>query len=173
MKKPKISIIAAIGQNRELGKNNKLLWHIPEDLKHFKKLTKGHTVIMGRKTFESLGKPLTNRINIIITANKSYKIKPYYVSINQLIKTVICHSLEDAIKIAQQYEKSNGEIFIIGGGQIYQQAMKYADKLYLTIMEGKYDADTFFPDYSEFKTKVFEKKRKSAGYTFTFVELEK
>jgi dihydrofolate reductase len=173
MKRPKISIICAMDEHRGIGKNNKLLWHISEDLKRFKKLTEGHVVIMGRKTFESLGKPLPNKINIIVTTNKSYKIKPYYVSINQSIKTFICHSLDEAIKTGQRYEKSNGEIFIIGGGQIYQQAIKYADKLYLTIVKGKYDADTFFPDFSMFKKKKFEEKGKSSNYEYKFVDLER
>ena len=167
----KISIIAAIGKNRELGKDNKLLWYIPEDLKRFKKLTTGHVVIMGRKTFESLEKPLSNRINIIITHQKNYY--PFENKKNQNYKVIISHSLNEAIKAAKKYEKPDGEIFIIGGGTIYQQAISLADKLYLTIVEGKFKADTFFPDYSLFKKKIFEKKRKDKNYCYTFLELEK
>lgn len=158
-----ISIIAAIGENRELGKNNKLLWHIPEDLKRFKKLTEGHVVIVGRKTFESIGKPLPKRTNIIITRDQLFEVKAR--------NGYICPSLEEAIKLAKTKEKK--EIFIIGGGSIYEQAIKYSDKLYLTIVKGKYDADTFFPDYSEFKKVVAESRRESSGYKYKFLELVK
>lgn len=157
----KLSMVAAIGKNRELGKNNKLLWHIAEDLKRFKKITFGHTVIMGRKTFESIGYPLPNRINIVITSNPDYQVQ----------NCLIVNSLEEAIKLAKKHD--NEEIFIIGGGQIYQQSIKFADKLYLTIVEGNYDADTFFPDYSKFTKKVFEEEKESDGYKYKFLELEK
>jgi dihydrofolate reductase len=226
--KIKISIIAAIGKNRELGKNNKLLWHIPEDLERFKKLTQNHVVIMGRKTFESLGKPLPNRVNIVITRDvekfvnwtrqrnfftrESHhpdfvgmvpsKVKklllPHQILSGSLKSSrqvsslspsekiahispnlIICSSLENAIKLAKDsiiYNLSsiiNDEVFVIGGGQIYEQGIKYADKLYLTIVEGEYEADTFFPDYSEFKKIIFQEKHQSSGYSFTFIELER
>lgn len=161
MKKPTISIIAAIGKNRELGKDNKLLWHIPEDMKRFRKLTQGHTVIMGRKTYESIGNPLPNRTNIIITRDHDFKVKG----------CITAHSLEEAIEIGKKY--SPDEIFIIGGGQIYSQALPYTDKLYLTIVEKAYDADTFFPDYSIFKKVIYKKEKESDGYKFTFLDLEK
>lgn len=162
-----LSIIAAIGKNRELGKDNKLLWHISEDLKRFKNLTKNRAVIMGRKTFESIGKLLPDRVNIIITHNFSYKIPG----------AIIVDSLEKAIaKAREKSEKS--EIFVIGGGQIFEQAIKIANKLYLTIVDppdGKtgFDADTFFPDYSDFKKVVFEKPSKSPTHKYTFLELER
>lgn len=159
-KKPIISLIAAIGENRELGKNNQLLWHIPEDLKRFRKITKGHVVIMGRKTFESIGKPLPKRTNIIITKDKTYHPP-----------VIVCHSVIEAIEVAKRKEKE--EIFIIGGGQIYHQTIPFADRLYLTIVEGTFAADTFFPDYSQFKKKIFAEKRKSAGYQYQFLILEK
>ncbi|HEX7456514.1 MAG TPA: dihydrofolate reductase [Candidatus Nanoarchaeia archaeon] len=161
MKGPKVSIIAAISEKRAIGKGNKLLWHIGEDLKRFKKITFGHLVIMGRKTFESLGRPLPNRANIVITHDEAFKVPGISVA----------HSLEKAIEDARYEEKD--EIFIVGGGQIYEQGIKYADKLYLTIVEGEYEADTFFPDYSEFKRVVFEEKRESAGYKYRFLELER
>jgi len=161
MKNVKISLIAALGKNRELGKDNKLLWHIPEDMKRFKHLTTGHVVIMGRKTYESIGKALPNRINIIITQNTTYHA-PH---------CLITHSLDEAIRIAK--EKENEEIFVIGGGQIYQQTIPYSDKLYLTIVKETYDADTFFPDYAEFK-KVIERKQSSyKNYLYQFITLEK
>lgn len=161
MNKPRISVIAAVAENRAIGKNNKLLWHISEDLKRFKEITSGHPVIMGQKTFESLGKPLPGRTNIVLTYDKSY----------QAPGCIVAYSLEEAIKIASKKEKR--EIFFIGGGQIYAQAIKLADKLYLTLVEGEYDADTFFPGYSEFKKVVFEEKHESDGYKYKFLELER
>jgi dihydrofolate reductase len=161
MNKPFISIIAAFGSNRELGKNNKLLWHLPPDMARFKKITTGHPVIMGRKTFESMGKPLSNRTNIIITSDINYQ-QPGCIS---------AHSINQAITEAQKRDKN--EIFIIGGGQIYKQGIELADKLYLTIVEGLFDADTFFPEYPQFTKKIFEEKGSFEKYTFTFLDLEK
>lgn len=161
MNKPIISIIAAIGSNKELGKDNKLLWNIPHDIIHFKQLTLNHPVIMGRKTYESIGRPLPQRINIIITRDKYY----------QAAECVICYSLDEAIKLAQKRDED--EIFIIGGGQIYEKAILIADKLYLTLVEGSFDADTFFPDYSNFKKVVSKKENEYKQYKYTFLELIK
>lgn len=176
----KISIITVIGRNRELGRDNKLLWHISEDLKRFKKITQGHAVIMGRKTFESLGKPLPNRLNVIITRDKNYQQKVFDRSINRLIeqKILICSSLEKGIKIGKLFEKENNkdneELFIIGGGQVYQQGLPYADKLYLTLVDADCpEADTYFPDYSTFNRVTYEEKRESEGLKYTFLELVK
>jgi dihydrofolate reductase len=161
--KAKISIIAAIGQNRELGKNNKLLWHIPEDLKRFKQLTQGHAVIMGRKTYESIGRPLPNRTNIIITRDQSFRAP----------NCIIYHSFEDVIKDINSGKINGGEVFIIGGGQIFELALPYADKLYLTIVEGTYDADTFFPDYSAFSRVISKEKLQTSSNIAWLLELEK
>ncbi len=164
----KVSIIAAIGHNRELGKNNKLLWHIKEDLQRFKSLTVGHPIIMGRKTWESLPfRPLPNRTNIIVTRNLSLSFAR-----GRLAK--LAESLEEAIEIAKKAE-GREEIFVIGGGQIYEQALgkNLVKKLYLTIVDASAEADTFFPDYSEFKKIVFEQKGESGEYKYTFLELEK
>lgn len=167
-----ISIIAAIGKNRELGKNNKLLWHIPEDFKRFKTLTSGHIVIMGRKTFESIGKPLPNRMNIVVTRNQSWT--PFMVN---PLGCRVCNSMEEAIKKGAAFAKASAsqrEIFIIGGGEIYKQGIKYADKLYLTLVNKEYpDADAFFPDYSAFKKVIFEENHKNKNYSFKFLELQK
>lgn len=161
MKKVTISLIAVIGQNRALGKDNKLLWHIPEDMKRFKNLTTGHVVIMGRKTYESIGKALPNRMNIVITKDKKYHAP----------NCILTHSLDKAIHIAKG--KENNEIFIIGGGQIYAQAISYVNKLYLTIVKDTRRADTFFPDFATF-TKVIEKKQNSyKNYRYEFLTLEK
>lgn len=157
----KISVVAAIGKNRELGKDNKLLWHIPEDMQHFKTITWGHPVIMGRKTFESIGKPLEGRTNIVITKNKNYKPE----------NVLVAHSLEEAISIGESRDEK--EIFIIGGGQIYHLALKFADKLYLTVVDGTFEADTFFPDYSEFKQVLFKREGSYKDHRYTFLELSK
>lgn len=157
----KISIIAAISQNRGLGLNNKLLFNISKDLKRFKNITENHVVIMGRKTFESMGKALPHRINIVVTKNKAYQAK----------NVLVANSLDRALKIAK--EKKEKEVFIIGGASLYQQTIKKADKLYLTLVEKSLQADTFFPDYSQFKKMVFQQRNKSQGYQYTFLELEK
>jgi dihydrofolate reductase len=159
-----ISIIAAIGKNRELGKDNKLLWRIPEDMKRFKDLTLGQVVIMGRKTYESLPtkfRPLPDRINIVVTKSQNWKMPGCLIS----------NSLDEAILKAKEFKK---EIFIIGGASIYSQGLKYADKLYLTLVDKEYpDADVFFPDYKDFgKVKVL-----SSGFSgnlkYQFIEVLK
>lgn len=154
-----MSIIAAIGNNRELGRDNKLLWHIPEDLKRFKLLTTGHPVIMGRTTFESIGKKLPDRINIIISHNKNYNAEG----------CTVVHSMGEAIEIAKANERE--EFFVIGGGQIYAQAIYFADKLYLTVVDGSFTADTYFPDYSSYKRIIAKKEGKDINYKYTFYDL--
>ncbi|MBI2036674.1 dihydrofolate reductase [Candidatus Microgenomates bacterium] len=161
----KLSIIAAMDEKRGIGKDNKLPWHIPEDLVRFKKLTTGHTIIMGRKTFESLGRPLPNRTNIVITRNPSF-------ARSHLASVAVAHSFSEALRLAS-LAQGNDEIFVIGGGQIFAQALSLADKLYLTIVEGDYHADTFFPQYSQFTKVVFEQEGQSDRYKYKFLELEK
>lgn len=158
-------MIAAIASgNRALGKDNKLIYHIPEDLQRFKKLTEEHVIIMGRKTFESIGKPLPNRTNIVITHDKTYSAEGI----------IVVHSLDEALRSFDKLmTQGDNEVFVIGGGQIYQEAISKADKLYLTIVEGSPDADTFFPDYSEFKKVVFEEEHKSDGLKYKFLTLER
>lgn len=126
-----LTIIAAIGKNRALGKDNQLIWHLPADLKRFKKVTTGHHVIMGRKTFESLGKPLPNRTTIIITRDMSYHANG----------CLTVNSLSDAIKAAKNDENP----YILGGAEIYKQSMELADILDLTFVHHAFDADVFFP----------------------------
>lgn len=156
----KVSLIAAIASgNRALGKDNKLIYKIPEDLKRFKELTEGHTVIMGRKTFESIGYPLPDRVNIIITRDTKYLVKG----------VTVVHSLEEALQLVQDED----EIFVIGGGQIYQEAIDIADKLYLTLVEGSLEADTYFPDYSEFKIVWQGEVQEYQGLKYRFIELER
>ena len=130
-----ISIIAAIGKNRELGKNNDLIWHFKEDMKFFRETTTGNTVVMGRKTFESLPHALPNRRNIVITQNKNY----------------VADGAETAGSINEAFEMTkNDNVFIIGGGKIYGEFLKYADKLYLTEIDDECkNADTFFPCFNK------------------------
>ncbi|OGI95434.1 hypothetical protein A2917_02635 [Candidatus Nomurabacteria bacterium RIFCSPLOWO2_01_FULL_42_17] len=129
-----ISLIAAIGKNNELGKGNTLLWHMPADMKHFRDTTALHAVVMGRKTFESIGKPLPNRRNVMITRDVNYKQKG----------VEIVHSLAAALDL---FPDQNEEIFIIGGAEIYKQTMPIADRLYITHIEAEdKTADTFFPE---------------------------
>ncbi|CAL2088833.1 dihydrofolate reductase [Tenacibaculum sp. 190524A05c] len=129
-----ITIIAAIGKNNELGKDNDLIWHLPEDLKRFKRVTSGHHILMGRNTFESIGKPLPNRTTVIITRNNDYFKDG----------CLIAGSIEEAIQLAENDE----EIFIIGGAQIYKQAIQNSSvkKLDMTIVHESFDADVFFPE---------------------------
>jgi len=144
MKKPRISIIAAVGKNRELGKENKLIWRVSADLRRVKELTTGHPIIMGRKTYESIGRPLPNRTNIIITRDQEYKADG----------CVIVTSFEDAIEEAGAIE--NEEMFVFGGAEIYKIALSHTDRLYLTkINATDSEADSFFPEYSEF-TKIID-----------------
>ncbi|MEO0038694.1 MAG: hypothetical protein RIQ59_1905 [Bacteroidota bacterium] len=153
-----ITLIAAAAENNALGKDNDLLWHLPEDFKRFKQITSGHFIIMGRKTFESFPKPLPNRTHIIITRQEEYLVEG----------CLVVHSLEEALEIAPQ----NEEVFIIGGAQIYEQALPFADKIDLTRVHIELDADAFFPEFntSEWNLVFSEKhfKDEKHQYDFTF-----
>jgi dihydrofolate reductase len=159
----KISIIAAMDSKNGIGKGNGLLFKIPEDFARMQKLTMGHPIVMGRKTFESIGRVLPGRTNVIITNNPDFQPQ----------NCVIVHSLEEGIEKAKD-APGNDEIFIFGGGQIFKEALgkDLVDKLYLTIVEGDYDADTFFPDYSDFKI-IAEEKGASGEYRYKFLTLVK
>ncbi len=171
----KISMIAEIGEgNRVLGKENKLLWHIAEDMKFFREKTRGHPVIMGRKTFESIGKPLPNRTNIVITHDIAKFAN--YLKEKGLVVEGLVPSIEEAISYAKNFPENtpgNDEIFIIGGGQIYAEGINYADRIYLTVVQGSYEGDAFFPDYSEFNKVVSRRESEGNGYKYTFLVLEK
>jgi dihydrofolate reductase len=141
-----INLIAAIGVNRELGYKNQLLCHLPNDLKHFKELTTGQFVVMGRKTYESIGHPLPNRQNIIVTRNNKF-VEP--------VGTYVYNSLEDVIHEYQQYNENQNELFICGGAEIYKQSLKYADRILLTVIENHFNkVDTWFPPFSFLDWKV-------------------
>ena len=143
-----VSLITAMDDNRTIGFNNTLPWHIPEDLKHFKETTKGCTVIMGRKTYDSLGiyKPLPNRINVVISRTQTKDNKNPFVLFND--------SLEQAIE-----DHKDEEVFIIGGAEIYKQALPLVDSMYITHVEGKHDGDTFFPEFDKSEWNI-----KSVGF---------
>ena len=158
----KLSIIVAISENNAIGKNNRLLWHLPADLKHFKELTTGHTIIMGRKTYDSIGKPLPNRRSIVITRSTDLVIEGVEV----------VNSLAHAIELCKQDE----EAFIIGGAEIYQQAMPYTTGIHLTKIHQSYEADTFFPEinpltWREINSNTYAADEKNnVAYTFSTLE---
>jgi dihydrofolate reductase len=160
-----ISLIVAIADNRAIGKNNDLLWHLPDDLKHFKRTTSGHPIIMGRKTFESFGaRPLPKRTNVVITRGNAY------TSAGNL---VVVRSLDEAL----EQVKEDDEIFIIGGGEIYKQAMPLIDRMYLTVVHHQFEADTYFPAFDESQwTEVaneYHPADEKHAYAFTIKTLER
>ncbi|OGI75705.1 hypothetical protein A3C67_02865 [Candidatus Nomurabacteria bacterium RIFCSPHIGHO2_02_FULL_42_19] len=159
-----ISLIAAIGKNNEIGKKNWLLWEMPADMKHFRETTRGHTVIMGQKTFESIGKPLPNRRNIVVTKDDAFNASGVEIS-------------KDLEKTLSDFKENFEEVFVIGGAIVYSQAIKVADKLYITHVDGKFpDADTFFPEiipvvWNEVKREEHKKDTDNAfNYTFSIYE---
>ncbi|NFO05265.1 dihydrofolate reductase [Clostridium botulinum] len=137
-----LSIIVAIAKNNIIGNNNKLIWHISEDLKRFKEITSGKTIVMGRKTFESLPGVLPNRKHIILTRDKNFKVNSECVEI-----------IYDFDELVSKYKNSDTEVFIIGGGEIYKQLLPHTNKLYLTKINKDFDGDTYFPqiNYDDFK----------------------
>ncbi|MDP6631412.1 MAG: dihydrofolate reductase [Kiritimatiellia bacterium] len=154
-----LSIIAALGSNRAIGRNNALLWHLPGDLPRFKRLTTGHPVIMGRKTFESIGKPLPDRLNIVITRSLALQIDG----------VTVCHGLDDAIAYAAANTAPDDEVFVIGGGDVYAQTLDRAAKLYLTeVDDAPADADAFFPHYGAFSSVLTCEERSDGDLTYRF-----
>ncbi|MDC6390689.1 dihydrofolate reductase [Maribacter sp. PR1] len=160
----KIIMIAAAGEDNSLGKDNDLLWHLPDDFKRFKRLTSGHKIIMGRKTFESFPKPLPNRTHIIITRDENYTTNYDHC--------IVVHSIEDALNLI-----SNEEAYIIGGGEIYKQGEEYSDFIELTRVHGQFEADTYFPEIDEDIWEVIEKeyhpKDEKHKFDFTYVTYER
>lgn len=162
--KQMITILVAKSDNNIIGNDNELIWHLPDDLKRFKQLTSGHPIIMGRKTFESIGKPLPNRINIVITRNKDWKSEGI----------LVVNSLEEAI---EKGKETNSEIFIIGGGNIYDQAMWMADSIEVTEVHHIFKGDTKFPEidlkiWKETARENFTKDEKNP-FDYSFVRYER
>jgi dihydrofolate reductase len=157
-----VSIIVAIGENHAIGKRNQLLWHMPNDLKHFKDITSGRTIIMGRKTFDSVGKPLPRRRNIVVTR------QDITIPGCEVVK-----SIEDGLALC----KDEDEVFIGGGAEIYKLAMHLTDRIYLTIIHKSFDADTFFPEidkteWKEVEHEDFEPDEKNP-LPYSFITLER
>lgn len=148
-----------MGEKNEIGADNQLLWHLPRDLKHFKDLTSGHPIIMGRKTYESIGKALPNRTNIVISRKKNWFEEGI----------LIVGSIKEAVKFAKKIDEN---IFIIGGGNIYEQTMEVADKLEVTLVKAQLEADTFFPKIDpkiwKLTDEVFHEKDDKNQYDFSF-----
>ena len=156
------SIIVAIAKNHAIGKDNKLLWYLPNDLKHFKDVTSGHTVIMGRKTFDSVGKPLPRRRNIVVT--------------RQAITIEGCEVV-NTIEAALALCADEAEVFIVGGAEIYRQALHLTNRIYLTLIDQDFDGDTFFPElnpaeWKETQRENFEPDEKNK-YSYSFITLER
>lgn len=165
MSKPlHLSLIAAIGKNRELGRDNKLIFDLKKDMAYFREKTRGHTVIMGRRTFESIGRALPERLNIVVSRDKEF---------NTHHGVKIVSSIEDALELAKKHEEE--EVFVIGGAQIYEAFMPFADRLYLTIVDKEVsDADAFFPEYeNDFKKIINSTGDEENGVNFTFVTFER
>lgn len=161
----KISLIVAVAENGVIGHNNQLIWHLPNDLKQFRRLTTGHCIIMGRKTFDSIGKPLPNRTSVIISRNPDFQVEG----------CITVDSLEKAILKAREIESEDA--FIIGGAEIYRLSLPLADKIYLTEVHSSFEGDALFPTidknvWQETKRENFETDEKHL-YKYSFVELEK
>lgn len=159
-----INIVVAKASNNVIGAKNDLIWHLPNDLKHFKNLTSGHPIIMGRKTYESLGRPLPNRTNIVVTRDSNWTADGI-VKVNSLEKAI-----DSALKIDE-------DIYIIGGGNIYKQAMEFTDILYITEVHHEFDGDTYFPeidtdDWEEIERENFKKDEKHP-FAYSFVTYKK
>lgn len=159
----KITLIAAAGENNELGKDKDLVWHLPDDFKRFKRLTTGHYIIMGRKTFETFPNLLPNRTHVIITRKKDYAPKD----------AIVVHSLDEALQAA----KDDPQPYIIGGGEIYKLSMEVADVIELTRVHGHFDADTYFPEIDEQQWKLVASEEHPAderhNYAFTYLTYER
>jgi len=163
MQEPQISAIAAIGKNRELGTKNQLSWRIPDDFKRVKELTMGHPIIMGRKTYESIGRPLPGRTNIIVTRDQSYTAEG----------CLIVNSIEEALNEARQVEQK--EIFIFGGAEIYKLALPYTNHLYLTLIDAEdNEADAYFPEYQDaFNETGRHGMREYEGLNYEWVDFDR
>jgi len=163
MKQPIISAIAAFGaRTRALGKDNKLIWDMPKDRKRYNKITTGHPLIMGRKTYESIGRPLPKRTNIVVTRNPDYKAPG----------CIVVHSLDEALEKARELDEE--EIFINGGGFIYRDALPITDRLYLTLVDSDEEGDAFFPEYeTEFTKEISREEGEENGIHYTYLTLER
>lgn len=152
----KLALIAAVSRNRVIGKDGKLPWHISEDLKRFKRLTTGHALLMGRKTYESLGRPLPNRRNVVLTSHPIHNVETYA-----------------SIDLALEALKDEDRVFVIGGGEIFAQVLKRADELYLTIVDQNVDGDTVFPPYEHLLATRFKQANREDHDGYAFIDFVK
>ncbi|WP_439881920.1 dihydrofolate reductase [Pontibacter sp. MBLB2868] len=159
-----VSIVVATAENNVIGKDNQLIWHLPADLKHFKQLTMGHPILMGRKTFESIGKPLPGRTSFVITRQEDYQAEG----------CIVVHSVKEAIEQASQLDES---VCIIGGAEIYRQALPMVDTIELTKIHHTFDGDTFFPEIKEQEWKVVAKEDHEPDeknkYSYSYLTLKR
>lgn len=157
-----IAIVVAVAENNVIGKDNQLIWHLPADLKHFKQITMGHPILMGRKTYESIGKPLPGRTSIIITRQEDYKAEG----------CVVVNSVEEAIKEAKQLDE---QAHIIGGAEIYKQSLHLTDTIYLTRIHHSFDGDTYFPEIKEEEWEAVSEEHHEPDeknkYSYSFIKL--
>jgi dihydrofolate reductase len=152
-----ISLIAAMSQNRVIGRDQKLPWHLPEDLKRFRAITKGKPCIMGRKTFESIKYPLPNRPNIIVTRQKGYQVGG----------AIVVDSIEAAL---EPYRPTGQEVFILGGEEIFKHTLPMADRLYLTVIHKDFEGDTRFPEFDEAQFEVTSREDHEGPLPFSFID---
>lgn len=163
--RPKISAIVAMSENHVIGDDNQLPWHLPADLKHFKTITSGHPILMGRKTYESIGRPLPNRTNIIITRNPSYEAPG----------CIVVQSINEAVESAASI--GSNEIFIIGGAEVYKQLLPNIERIYLTVVHDVFDGDAFFPEFNANdwieKERVKHDADENNEYAYSFILMER
>lgn len=163
MSQIKVSMIAAMSNNRVIGLNNKMPWHLPADLQFFKKMTLGSPIIMGRKTYDSIGRPLPGRLNIVLSKDEKLKIDG----------CTVVHTFMDALDAA----KGSEEVFITGGAHLYNNFLDKAKRLYLTLVDGEFEGDTYFPDYTQYQWKeinrVVNQADENNPYPYTFLTLER
>lgn len=162
---PLISAILAMDENRVIGKDNKLPWHLPADLKHFKEITTGNPILMGRKTYESIGKPLPERTNIIITRDVNYAVA------GCIVVTSLDHALQTAAA------EGNKEIFIIGGAEVYKQLLPRINRIYLTLIHHTFQGDTYFPELNPKEwmeiEKVTHQPDEKNPFSYSFIQLDR
>lgn len=163
----RLSLIAAMASNRVIGRDNRLPWHLSADLKRFKRLTLGHTLVMGRKTFESIGRPLPGRSTIVVTRQEGYAARFAPDTVR------VVHSVEEALDLSRE----DTEVFIAGGGDIFQQTLPVADRLYLTIIEEAFPGDAYFPEYDESQWRLVDREdhgpAEDAPFSWSFQTLDR
>ncbi|RFB16869.1 dihydrofolate reductase [Bacillus sp. HNG] len=159
-----ISLLLAMDKNQLIGKDNDLPWRLPADLAYFKRVTMGHPIIMGRKTYDSIGRPLPGRENIIVTRDTSYKAEGCKV----------IHSIDEIVKMSEETEQ---ELFVIGGAEIFKEILPYSDRLYITVIDEEFEGDTYFPAFDKAEWQVISKEKgikdEKNPYEYTFLVYEK